>query len=222
MAVFAPEMRILPASDRSLVVSVGNEISAECHHRVVALTRAFETEPIPGVLNIHPAYCSVLVVFDPLRTEHSKVESAIRNLLPAKIDIEPAALEIPVCYGGEFGPDLEELAARHDLSPKQAIELHASAQYTVYFIGFVPGFTYLGGLPEKLATPRLDTPRRRVPAGSVGIAGAQTGVYPVSTPGGWRIIGRTPLELFRIGRQPLSLVQIGDHVRFTPIPRERM
>jgi inhibitor of KinA len=126
-----------------------------------------------------------------------------------------------VCYGGEFGPDLSDAAALHNLTPEQAIEAHASATYTVCFLGFAPGFAYLGGLPDALATPRLPTPRRRVPAGSVGIAGHQTGVYPFSTPGGWRLIGRTPLKMFRPDREAMCLLAIGDRVRFTPVSRER-
>ena len=114
---------------------------------------------------------------------------------------EPRELQIPACYGGEFGPDLKEVAALHGLTTAQVIELHASVTYIVYFLGFVPGFAYLGELPEALATPRLDTPRRTTPAGSVGIAGKQTGVYPFATPGGWRLIGRTPIAMFRPDRE---------------------
>src|SRR6202030_78899 len=123
--------------------------------------------------------------------------------------------------GGEFGPDLAEVCAIHGLIPAQSIELHASAEYLVYFLGFVPGFAYLGELPEALVTPRLATPRRRVPAGSVGIAGNQTGVYPVETPGGWRLLGRTPIEMFRPDQKALSLLSIGDRVRFIPISPEQ-
>jgi inhibitor of KinA len=130
-------------------------------------------------------------------------------------------VEIPACYGGEFGPDLTEVCAIHGLTPAQAIELHASAEYLVYFSGFVPGFAYLGELPEALVTPRLAVPRRRVPAGSVGIAGNQTGVYPFATPGGWRLIGRTPVAMFRAEREGFSLLAIGDRVRFAPISAER-
>jgi inhibitor of KinA len=126
-----------------------------------------------------------------------------------------------VCYGGEFGPDLDEVAELHSITAAQAIELHASTHYLVYFLGFAPGFAYLGELPEALATPRLTMPRRSVPAGSVGIAGSQTGVYPISTPGGWRLLGRTPLAMFRPERAQMSLLSIGDHVRFVPISREQ-
>jgi inhibitor of KinA len=130
-------------------------------------------------------------------------------------------LEIPTCYGGQFGPDLNEVAVLHSTTPAQVIELHASVTYLVYFLGFVPGFAYLGEIPEEMATPRLATPRRSVPAGSVGIAGGQTGVYPFATPGGWRLIGRTPVAMFRHDRANMSFLSIGDRVRFTPISAER-
>jgi inhibitor of KinA len=126
-------------------------------------------------------------------------------------------VEIPVCYGGEHGPDLNDVGATHNMTPAQVVELHSSTTYVVYFLGFVPGFAYLGELPKALATPRLPTPRRRVPPGSVGIAGNQTGVYPVATPGGWRLLGRTPISMFRPGSNGLSLLSIGDRVRFSPI-----
>ena len=131
------------------------------------------------------------------------------------------AVEIPVCYGGEFGPDLEDVAALHIMTAEQVIDLHSSATYRVYFLGFVPGFAYLGELPRKLVTPRLGTPRKRVPPGSVAIAGHQTGVYPFATPGGWRLLGRTPLRMFQADREGLSLVSIGDRVRFAPISAAR-
>jgi inhibitor of KinA len=130
-------------------------------------------------------------------------------------------VEIPVCYGGEFGPDLAEVCKLHGMAEAQAIELHASFEYLVYFLGFVPGFAYLGELPKELVTPRLAAPRKRVPAGSVGIAGNQTGVYPFATPGGWRLLGRTPIKMFRADSDGLSLLSIGDHVRFAPISAER-
>ena len=134
---------------------------------------------------------------------------------------KPRQIEIPVCYGGEYGPDLNDVSAMHGITPAETIELHSSATYLVYFLGFVPGFAYLGELSEALVTPRLPRPRRSVPAGSVGIAGSQTGVYPFTTPGGWRLLGRTPLSMFRSDRNAFSLLTIGDRVRFTPISRQR-
>ncbi|HEY4815970.1 MAG TPA: 5-oxoprolinase subunit PxpB, partial [Candidatus Acidoferrum sp.] len=134
---------------------------------------------------------------------------------------EPRQVEIPVCYGGEHGPDLIEVASMLGITPERVIELHSSVTYLVYFLGFVPGFAYLGELPQALVTSRLATPRRRVPAGSVGIAGRQTGVYPFATPGGWRLLGRTPISLFQPDRDELSALSIGDRARFTPISSEQ-
>jgi inhibitor of KinA len=188
------------------------------------LLRLLQVEPIAGVSNLHPAYCSLLVKFDALRLRHEEVEAILGRYLERIEEVElpePRLVEIPVCYGGEFGPDLAEVCAMRGMVEAQAIELHASAEYLVYFLGFVPGFAYLGELPKKLVTPRLATPRRRVAAGSVGIAGNHTGVYPFATPGGWRLIGRTPFAMFRAEREDLSLLSIGDRVRFTPISAER-
>jgi len=212
------------ASDQSLLVYFGRKITLQAHQQVRKLLRLLEMEPIAGVPNLHPAYCSLLVKFDGLRLRHDEVEAILRRYLERLEEIklpEPRLVEIPVCYGEEFGPDLAEVCAIHGLTPAQAIELHASAEYLVYFLGFVPGFAYLGELPEALVTPRLAVPRRRVPAGSVGVAGNQTGVYPFSTPGGWRLIGRTPVAMFRDEREGLSLLSIGDRVRFAPISEER-
>ena len=212
------------ASDQSLLVYFGQKITLQAHQQVRKLLRLLELEPIAGVRNLHPAYCSLLVKFDGLRLRHDEVEAILRRYLERLEEIklpEPRLVEIPVCYGEEFGPDLAEVCAIHGLTPAQAIELHASAEYLVYFLGFVPGFAYLGELPEALVTPRLVVPRRRVPAGSVGIAGNQTGVYPFSTPGGWRLVGRTPVAMFRDEREGLSLLSIGDRVRFAPISEAR-
>jgi inhibitor of KinA len=197
-----------------------SQITPQANEKVRRLLRVLELEPIAGIRNLHPAYCSLLVKFDALRMAHEELEAILRKCLDRLDEIalpEPRKLEIPVCYGGEFGPDLGEVAALHGLKPEQVIKLHASVEYLVYFLGFVPGYAYLGELPEALVTPRLATPRRRVPAGSVGIAGTQTGVYPFATPGGWRLLGRTPIAMFRSDRDGLSFLTIGDRVRFVPI-----
>lgn len=186
--------------------------------------RLLEAEPLPGVRNLHPAYCSVLVKFDPLKRRHEELEQILQQHLARLDDMklpQPRHVEIPVCYGGEYGPDLNDVSAAHGLTLAQVIELHSSPTYLVYFLGFVPGFAYLGELPNALVTPRLATPRRSVPPGSVGIAGNQTGVYPVATPGGWRLLGRTPISMFRPEHDGLSLLSIGDRVRFSPISPER-
>jgi len=195
----ADTTRFQRASDQSLLIYFGQQITLDAHDRVRKLLRLLEMEPIVGVRNLHPAYHSVLVKFDPLLRHHDELEDILRRYI-GRIEnvnlLEPREVEIPVCYGGEYGPDLNDVSAIHGMSPEQVIALHSSSIYLVYFLGFIPGFAYLGGLPETLVTPRLATPRRRVLAGSVGIAGNQTGVYPVATPGGWRLLGRTPIEIF--------------------------
>ncbi len=204
------------ASDQSLLVYLGEKIDLETHRRVLKLLRLLEAEPIPGVRNLHPGYTSILIVFDPLDQEHKNIEHTVATLLSRLDDVQlpaPRTVGIPVIYDG---PDLADVAQIHSMTEQRVIELHSQAIYTVYCLGFVPGFAYLGGLPPELATPRLDSPRKRVPKGSVAIGGTQTGVYPFETPGGWRLIGRTPLEIFDPETPELSKVRIGDQVRFLP------
>jgi 5-oxoprolinase (ATP-hydrolysing) subunit B len=206
------------ASDRSLLVSFGCEISPEFQREVVRLLGVLEALP-PGIVNLHPAFASVLIDFDPRRWDHARVEGLVQERLAgpqASRPRETRTVEIPVHYGGEYGPDLEDVARHTGLAPGDVIRLHSGADYLVYFLGFSPGFPYLGGLPPGLATPRLPAPRKRVPAGSVAIGGIQTGVYPAESPGGWRIIGRTPLRLFDLAKDPPALLRAGDHVRFVP------
>ena len=227
-------MRFQVASDQSLLVyfdplatksetkatSPQNQITREAHDQIWRLLRLLELEPIAGVRNLHPAYSSLLVKFDALKLCHADLEQIIRGYIPRmeKLPLpEPRLIEIPVCYGAEYGPDLKEVAELHGITEARAIEIHASATYLVYFLGFAPGFAYLGDVAEQLATPRLPSPRKSVPAGSVGIAGRQTGVYPISTPGGWRLLGRTPVKMFQPDRAQMSLLALGDRVRFVPI-----
>ena len=232
------EARFQVASDQSLIVyfdapeeknrskdrPLQSPITRQANEKVRKLLRLLELEPVDGVRNLHPAYCSLLVKFDVLKFSQEKLEGKLRRYLARLDEVklpEPRLVEIPVCYGGEFGPDLAEVCALRGMTAAQVIELHSSVEYLVYFLGFVPGFAYLGELPEALVTPRLASPRRKVPAGSVGIAANHTGVYPFATPGGWRLLGRTPVPIFRADRKELSLVTIGDRVRFTPIDAER-
>ncbi len=226
------EARFQPASDRTLMVYLGERITVAAHRQVLQLLRLLQAEPVAGICNLHPAYGSLLIKFDALKFGHDEVEAMLRPYLERLEEArlpEPRMVEIPVCYGEEYGPDLDEVAALHNLSRAQVIELHASATYEVYFFGFVPGFAYLGELPESLVTPRLAQPRRSVAPGSVGIAGSQTGVYPFATPGGWRLLGRTPVRMFLrsgnvadvAGENAMSVLSIGDRVRFTAISREK-
>ena len=220
----AESARFQRASDQSLLIYFGEQITLDAHEHVRKLLLLLERQPISGIRNLHPAYCSVLVKFDPLKWRHEQLEEILKQYFERLKDVtlpEPRQVEIPVCYGGEHGPDLIDVSEIHGMTPAQVIELHSSTTYVVYFLGFVPGFAYLGQLPEALVTPRLPTPRRNVPPGSVGIAGRQTGVYPVATPGGWRLLGRTPLSMLRPEQDGFSLLSIGDRVRFTPIDQQQ-
>jgi KipI family sensor histidine kinase inhibitor len=220
----ASSPRFLLAGDAALVVEFGqalgtSAIDLEINRRVHALARALAECPLPGLGETVPSYRSLLVHYDPLRLSYAEVEAFISEALQQCDDAplpEPRLVEIPTIYGGEHGPDIDFVAEHNDLTVEDVIRLHSEAVYTVYMLGFTPGFPYLGGLPDALATPRLDTPRQRVPAGSVGIAGAQTGVYPLATPGGWRLIGWTSVVLFDPVRTPPALLQPGDQVRFVP------
>jgi len=220
------------ASDQSLLVYFDlshstqqqSQISKEVHEQVRRLVRLLEAEPVTGVRNVHPGYASVLVNFDALRLRHEDLQETLGGYIERMEKValpEPREVEIPVCYGGDYGPDLQGVAELRRLTTQRVIELHAAREYLVYFLGFVPGFAYLGELASELVTPRLSAPRKTVPPGSVGIAKNQTGVYPVATPGGWRLLGRTPLKMFQSDRAEMSLLAIGDRVRFVPISREK-
>jgi inhibitor of KinA len=216
-------VRFQAASDQALLVYLGEEIGAAAHGRVVRLLRALHKNRPVWIQNIQPAYCSLLIAFDATQVDHDEVRAKISEYEKIAEEI-PAAkarlVEIPVCYGGDLGPDLEEVAAKRGLMPAKVIALHCAGMYHAYFLGFAPGFAYLGDVAKEIAMPRLETPRKEVAAGSIGIAGRQTAVYPFGTPGGWRLIGRTPLEIFRKDRQPMELIAIGDQVKFRPISRE--
>lgn len=217
------EPRFLPAGDRALVVELGDSISPETNRRVHALFQAIETSGLPEVVDLVPTYRSLLVQYNPLLGSFDDLKEAVARLEAGLADAKPEpprVMEVPTLYGGEHGPDLAFVAEHNGLSPDEVVEVHAGTDYLVYMMGFTPGFPYLGGLSDRLHTPRLETPRQVTPAGSVGIAEGQTGVYPVESPGGWRIVGRTPLRLFDAGREPPSVLTAGDHVRFVPLPDE--
>jgi inhibitor of KinA len=210
------------ASDRSLLVSFGTAVSPEAHRLVMRLTRALEGRR--GILNLHPAYASVLIDFDPRRQTSLEIEALVRERMESAADARPQParlVEIPVCYGAEYGPDLEDVARHAHLSPERVVDLHTAAEYEVAFVGFATCFPYLSGLPPALATPRLPAPRKRVPAGSVALGGSQAGIYPLASPGGWRLIGRTPTRLFDPEGEPPALLRMGDRVRFVAVAEGR-
>lgn len=212
--------RFLLSGDTALVVELGDEISPDINRRVRNLTAALEKAGLPGVYDYLPAYRSVLVYYDPAATTLVELKKGIEKLDRGAGDQDlgnAKVVQLPTLYGGEHGPDIEFVAENAGISTDEVVAIHSSTDYLVYMMGFSPGFAYLGGLSEKLVTPRLSSPRTEIPAGSVGIAETQTGVYPIASPGGWQLIGRTPVRLFDPLREPPVLVSAGDYVRFTPI-----
>ncbi|ASJ07467.1 5-oxoprolinase subunit PxpB [Thermococcus pacificus] len=212
---------INPAGDSTLLISFGETIDEGINERVHAIARAIEKAGFEWLVETVPAYSSLLVIYDPLKVTYTEVEASIKPLLNAEgCTVEGRLVKIPVVYGGKYGPDIEFVAEHNGLTVDDVIEIHSRPVYRVYFLGFLPGFAYLGGMDERIATPRLEKPRLKVPAGSVGIAGKQTGIYPLESPGGWRLIGRTPLRLFNPAKEPPTLLQPGDRVKFVPIDEE--
>lgn len=216
-----PGLQFVPASDASLLVVVSDAISRTASARVIALFSALQAARAPFVVDLHPAYTSLLVEYDPAHADHARVQRLLERLLER---VGPDAtghsenrsartIEVPVRYGGADGPDLEGTAALAGMSPGEVIERHAAGRYLVAFLGFLPGFAYLLGLDEALAVPRLPTPRTCVPRGSVAIGGGQAAIYPCDSPGGWRLIGRTDAALAPGWAAP------GDTVRFVPVSR---
>ncbi len=214
------DSRIFPVGDSALGVEFGAEIDPAINRCVHALAHALALEPLAGVVELIPTYRSLLIRYDPLILDYNELEAWAQGGLAHAESLPlppPRRVEAPTMYGGDFGPDLESVAEQSQLSPDQVVQLHSQVEYTVYMMGFTPGFPYLGKVDPAIAAPRLATPRPRVRAGSVGIAGLQTGIYPIDSPGGWRIIGYTPLKLFDVQRTPPFLVAPGDTVRFTPV-----
>ncbi|MBP6508388.1 MAG: 5-oxoprolinase subunit PxpB [Opitutaceae bacterium] len=217
-------MRFTPLGDTAVTVELGPEINAATLAPVRALALSLEAEPLPGVVDVVAAYNTVTVFYElPQARGYDALCVAIEKRMQGLkvVSIKSGrVITVPVCYGGEFGPDLEMVAAHAGMKEKAMIALHSAARYLVQAVGFTPGFAYLGGLPTKLHTPRLATPRTLVPAGSVGIGGGQTGVYPLASPGGWNLIGRTPLKLFQPAAREPALLRVGDRVKFKAITAE--
>ena len=209
--------------DRSVLVELGDEISPQVNRRVRKFYVVLAENPIEGLIEIVPAYRSFLIMYDPLKLDLAMIKNRLEDLQVKIEGIEipqPKTLEIPVIYGGEYGPDMESVARYHNIRVEEVIQLHTGTPYQVYMIGFMPGFPYMGELPESLATPRRETPRTVIPQGSVAIAQRQTGIYPVESPGGWQILGRTPLKLFNPHRSPPTLLEMGDVVQFFSVGEE--
>jgi inhibitor of KinA len=231
-------MKIIPLGDSALIVRVRerfDDAPGQTLDAVLRIFRRLQTSAIPGVIELAPAYTSVAVFFDPITVaKAAETTDKVFDWLAARIRTAVAgvadpgkatrsrsqSLEIPVCYDSEFALDIDDVARRANTSPSEIIRLHSAAEYRVACIGFVPGFPFLAGLPKKLATPRRDVPRKEIPPGSVGIGGAQTGIYPLRSPGGWNLIGRTPLRLFDPEKNPPALLRAGGRVRFRSITRD--
>ena len=215
-------VRFLLTGDTSLSVEFGDEISETINAKIRAFQIALGDSGIPGIVEVVPTYRSLMVHYDPEAIRYAPLAERLRGLLDRldQIAIPPSqVLEIPVLYGGEMGPDLEFVARHAGKTQEEVVGIHTSADYLIYMLGFTPGFAYLGGMSEEIAAPRLETPRVKIPAGSVGIAGSQTGVYPIDSPGGWQLIGRTPVRMYDPEREPPILPQAGQYIRFYPIDR---
>jgi inhibitor of KinA len=213
-----------PIGDKAILVELTREIDPDTNRKVRNLWAALEKEPIDGLGEIVPGYCSLLVYYDPSEIRSDALRAEIEAVVEKITEIElppPKVYHLPVLYGGEDGPDLDFVADENDLTPQEVIDVHTSREYLIYMIGFSPGFPYLGGMSEDIAAPRLPDPRTVTPARSVGIAETETGVYPVESPGGWRIIGRTPVELFTPQEDPPVLLEMGDYVKFYRISEDR-
>jgi len=213
-------MRIYPLGDAALVIEFGKDTSPEIRQRIRAVAAQLQASPFKGFVEAIPAFTSITVLYDLQKTTYPEAEAHLSEMLQAIPDAQwrtERIVEIPVCYAEAFAPDLKALAAYLNLSVQDIIDLHTQPLYEVAMIGFVPAFPYLVGLPEKLYAPRHATPRLAVPAGSVGLAGKQTGIYPFETPGGWQLIGRTPIKLFCPNAEPPTVLQSGDFVKFYPI-----
>jgi KipI family sensor histidine kinase inhibitor len=210
--------RILPVGETAFTIEFGDRVDADLNRRVHALDALLEDAPLAGIVERVPTYRSLLIIFDPLSTDSAALQAELLRRAAGDLAQRPVTpgrlIKIPVRYGGSDGPDLDDVATHCGLTPADVIAQHVAVTYQVAMLGFAPGFTYLMGLPPALATPRLATPRIQVPPGSVGIAGSQTGIYALSTPGGWRIIGRTPLRLLDPDRDRTFLIRPGDKIRF--------
>ncbi|WP_297966954.1 5-oxoprolinase subunit PxpB [uncultured Anaerovibrio sp.] len=217
------DVRILTVGDCALSVEFGQEISLEINHKVMALKTVLERKPITGLGELVPTYCSLLIQYDPMVLRYGPLRDKLKDLVTQLDEVEmppKQVVEIPVAYGGEYGPDLGEVARAHNISEEEVIRLHSEPEYPIYMLGFVAGFPYLGGMNKAIATPRKTSPRLKIEAGSVGIAGEQTGIYSVQSPGGWQIIGRTPLKLYDVEREEPVLLKAGQYVKFKPITKE--
>lgn len=223
---------LTPLGDTAIVIELGNEIEMNIHKNVQRVFEYFNTNSPQWVIECIPAFTTVTLIYDPLKVSKTNQHSLPYQIVSAYISesmkkvgsthsFVGRTVEIPVCYGGELGPDLRFVADHNKLTDNEVIQIHSSNEYLVYMIGFAPGFPYIGGMSEKIASPRRKSPRLKIPAGSVGIAGSQTGIYPIETPGGWQLIGQTPAKLFQPESESPTLLKAGDTIKFKPISYEQ-
>lgn len=213
-------VRYLVSGDCAVAVEFGNEISPEINRKIRAFKIALEKANIDGIVETVPTYRSLLVHYKPEVIRYDELTKEFQALLGSMDKIQvppPTVIEIPVLYGGEMGPDLSYVAEHNGLTPEEVVKIHSSREYLIYMLGFIAGFPYLGGMDKKIATPRLKSPRVKIEGGSVGIAGEQTGIYPVASPGGWQLIGRTPLKLYDAEREKPVLLEAGQYIKFCPV-----
>ena len=217
------EVRYLVSGDCAVCVEFGNEISPEINEKIRAFKIAVEKEGIEGIVETVPTYRSLLVVYKPEVIRFKELTKKFDAIMDSMSGIQippPTVIEIPVLYGGEMGPDLENVASHNGKTPEEVIKIHTSEEYLIYMLGFIAGFPYLGGMSKEIATPRLKSPRVKIEGGSVGIAGEQTGIYPVASPGGWQLIGRTPLKLYDADREKPVLLEAGQYIKFRSVTED--
>ena len=212
-----------PAGDSAILIEFEQTISPEINKKITALVRLIKEQQIEGIVEMLPSFCALLVNYDPRVISYGQIHDRLSELAQLDVKVEGQAariFEIPTCYGGEYGPDINYIAEKAGLSIQEVIDIHSSKDYLIYMLGFMPGFSYLGGLDERIHTPRLATPRIKIHGGSVGIAAGQTGIYPLDSPGGWQLLGMTPVKTYDPNREVPILYDAGDYIRFVPVSEE--